>query len=97
MKRYHVRILPAAERDLDAILAYLRSFSAAASEKYQRELIEGILSLETFPLRCPPARDALLAEKGYRYLIVEHYLIFFLTDGDTVKIRRILDGRSNYL
>ena len=37
-----------------------------------------------------------LAAKGYRYLIVENYLVFYVVAGDTVQIRRILYAKRNY-
>ena len=37
-----------------------------------------------------------LAAKGYRYLIVENYLVFYTISGQTVQIQRILYGRRNY-
>ena len=48
------------------------------------------------PERCPRPRDLALAAKGYRYLIVENYLIFYVVSGGTVQIRRILYGRRDY-
>jgi hypothetical protein len=35
------------------------------------------------PFRCPRPRDAALAAKGYRYLLVEKYLVFYVVVGDT--------------
>ena len=48
------------------------------------------------PERCPRPRDLVLAAKGYRYLVVEKYLVFFVIVEDTVQIRRILFGRRDY-
>ena len=41
-------------------------------------------------------RDLALAAKGYRYLIVENYLVFYTISGQMVQIQRILYGRRNY-
>jgi plasmid stabilization system protein ParE len=54
------------------------------------------MSLDKMPQRCPKPRDLVLAAKGYRYLVVEKYLIFFVVTEDTVQIRRIIYGRRNY-
>ena len=48
------------------------------------------------PERCPKPKDLALAAKGYRYLIVENYLVFYIVSDDTVQIRRILYGRRDY-
>lgn len=48
------------------------------------------------PERCPKPKDLALARKGYRYLIVKNYLVFYVIVGDTVQIRRILYARRDY-
>ena len=53
-------------------------------------------SLSNMPERCPKPKDLALAAKGYRYLIVKNYLVFYVIVGDTVQIRRILYARSDY-
>lgn len=95
MEEYKVIVLPSAAADLDRVIAYLNTLSPSAAISHSSAIIEGIDSLATLPNRCPPARDRILAEKGYRYLIVKTYLIFFTVSRDTVLIRRIVDGRSH--
>ena len=53
-------------------------------------------SLSKMPERCPKPKDLALAAKGYRYLIVKNYLVFYVIIGDTVQIRRILYARRDY-
>lgn len=53
-------------------------------------------SLSNMPERCPKPKDLALAAKGYRYLIVKNYLVFYVIVGDTVQIRRILYARRDY-
>ena len=43
-------------------------------------------SLSNMPERCPKPKDLALAAKGYRYLIVKNYLVFYVIVGDTVQI-----------
>ena len=97
MKRYKVRVLPAAQKDEKQILRFLAAVSTETARLYQKLFAEGFRSLAEFPMRCPPARDAYMAERGYRYLLVRNYLVFFLVSGDTVQITHIVDGRSDYL
>ena len=92
MDVYKVKIYPAAKRDLQQIVDYLNTLSAQAALRYY----EQISSLSHMPFRCPRPRDAALAAKGYRYLLVEKYLVFYVVVGDTVQIRRILYARRNY-
>ena len=96
MDVYKVKIYPAAKRDLQQIVDYLNTLSAQVALRYYDLLVEQISSLSHMPFRCPRARDAALAAKGYRYLLVEKYLVFYVVAGDTVQIRRILYARRNY-
>ena len=96
MERYKVKIYPTAQQDLREIADYLNTLSPSAALRYYDKLTEEIASLSTMPERCPRLRDLALAAKGYRYLIVENYLIFYVVSGGTVQIRRILYGRRDY-
>ena len=94
---YKVKIYPTAKRDLLEIIDYLNTLSPEAALRYYDLLTEEIASLSTMPERCPRPKDLALAAKGYRYLVVKNYLVFYVVSGDTVQIRRILYGRRDYL
>ena len=83
MEKYEVKIFSTAKQDLLEIIDY-------------HKLTEEIGGLSHMPERCPRPRDLALAAKGYRYLIVENYLVFYTISGQTVQIQRILYGRRNY-
>ncbi len=95
-RSYRVRIYPTAEQDLAEIVAYLNTLSADVALRYYDMLVEEIAGLSTMPERCPHPRDLALTAKGYRYLIVKDYLVFYMVVGDTVQIHRILYGRRDY-
>ena len=97
MKQYKVCVLPAAQRDVKDILRFLAALSADTARLYQELFAAGFRSLAEMPSHCPPARDAYMAERGYRYLLVRNYLVFFLVSDDTVQITHVIDGRSDYL
>jgi len=97
MEVYKVRIYPTAKQDLLDIIDYLNTLSPEAALRYYDLLTEEIASLSTMPERCPRPKDLALAAKGYRYLVVKNYLVFYVVSGDTVQIRRILYGRRDYL
>lgn len=96
MGSYNVRIYPAAKQDLLDIVDYLNTLSADVALRYYDLLTEQIASLSNMPERCPRPKDLALAAKGYRYLIVEKYLVFYVVVGNTVQIRRIIYGRRDY-
>ncbi|WP_409969044.1 type II toxin-antitoxin system RelE/ParE family toxin [Bengtsoniella intestinalis] len=96
MADYNVEIFPAAKRDFMDIIDYLNTLSHNVALRYYDTLTEEIASLSKMPNRCPKPRDLALAAKGYRYLVVENYLVFFVVVGKTVQIRRIIYAKRNY-
>ncbi len=96
MDGYKVKIYPAAKRDLMDIINYLNTLSADAALRYYDLLSGKIGSLSQMPERCPNVRNIPLKVKGYRCLVVENYLVFYVVKGDTVQIRRILYGKRNF-
>jgi addiction module toxin, RelE/StbE family len=96
MDIYKVKIYPAAKRDLKELIIYLNTLSADAALRYYDLLVEKITSVAQMPERCPYVRNNPLKAKGYRCLVVENYLVFYVVKGDTVQIRRILYGKRNY-
>ena len=109
MENYDVILYPTAKQDLLDIIDYLNTLSPDAALRYYDLLTEEIASLSKMPKRCPRPKDLArhanamaqalqsgLAAKGYRYLIVKDYLVFYVVSGQTVQIRRILYGRRDY-
>ena len=87
MESYKVRIYPAAEQDLVDIVDYLNTLSADAALRIYDKITEEIAGLSQMPERCPRPKDLALAAKGYRYLIVENYLVFYVVEGDVENIK----------
>ena len=96
METYKIKIFPTAKQDLEGVIGYLNTLSPDAALRDYDLLVEEIASLSKMPERCPRPKDLALAAKGYRYLIVKKYLVFYAVIGDTVQIRRILYARRDY-
>ena len=96
MEQYEVRIFPSAQQDLLDVIDYLNTLSKEAALNYYDRLTSEITSLRIMPERCPRPRDLALAAKGYRYLVVGNYLVFYVVSGNIVQIRRILYARRDY-
>jgi addiction module RelE/StbE family toxin len=96
MERYNVKIFPAAQNDLLDIVDYLNTLSSDAAIRYYDLIIEKAGTLATMPKRCPLAKDAQLRLRGYRTLLVKNYIVFYVINGETVEIRRILYARRQY-
>ena len=96
MENYKIKIFPRAKQDIEEVIDYLNTLSPDVALKYYDLLVEEIAGLSQMPERCPRPKDLALAARGYRYLIVKNYLVFYVIAGDTVQIRRILYARRNY-
>lgn len=96
MEAYKIRIFPSAERDLQEIADHLNTLSKDAALEYYDLIVSEIASLSTTPERYPHPRDLPLAAKGYRYMSVKSYLVFYTVSGDTVQIHRIVYARRDY-
>ncbi|MFR3968914.1 MAG: type II toxin-antitoxin system RelE/ParE family toxin [Evtepia sp.] len=96
MENYKIKIFPRAKQDMEEVIDYLNTLSPDVALKYYDLLVEEIAGLSQMPERCPRPKNLALAARGYRYLIVKNYLVFYVIAGDTVQIRRILYARRNY-
>ena len=96
METYDILLFPTAEQDLADVVAYLNTLSPDVVLRYYDLLIGEIANLDEMPERFPKPRDLALAAKGYRYLVVKDYLVFYVVSGKTVEIRRILYVRRDY-
>lgn len=96
MAKFKIRIYKSAENDLEDIVEYINTLSTAVAIKQYDNLIDKIGTLVEMPERCPLLRDASLRLNGYRALIVDNYLVFFVIKNDIVQVRRILYNKRNY-
>ena len=96
METYKIKIFPTAKQELEEVIGYVNTLYPDAALRDYDLLVEEIASLSKMPERCPRPKDLALVAKGYRYLIVKNYLVFYAVVGDTVQIRRILYARRDY-
>jgi toxin ParE1/3/4 len=96
MGKYRIKIFPMAENDLLEIVEYLNTLLPQAALKYYNLIIESVGSLADLPERCPLVKDAQLRLRGYRALLIKNYIVFYLVNGNTVEIRRILYAKRQY-
>jgi addiction module RelE/StbE family toxin len=97
---YHLKIVPAAMDDLDDIYSYITNHlsNEDAAIHLMDRIESNIKRLKKFPLSCSLVRDDILREKGYRKLIIDHYVVFYLVDETKkqVNIMRVLYGKRKY-
>ena len=98
MQEYNVVFSQTAESDLDDVIEYLSNFSPSIARRYYDEIMVKALSLSLMPQRCSFVHDNDLREKGYRWLFVRNYTIFFVIDekDNIVDIRAIMYSGREY-
>ena len=96
MGKYSVEYLSLAYDDLDDIFTYIAADDTGAAAALLDEIDIAILHLEEFPDMGVNIKNRRLANKGYKMLVVNDYLVFYVVDGDVVEIRRIVSSKRNY-
>ncbi|MDP2365706.1 MAG: type II toxin-antitoxin system RelE/ParE family toxin [Ignavibacteria bacterium] len=88
--KYTLRYLPIAEEDLISILDWIAKDSPPRALKFIDKLEEKIKKLEHFPLLGRIPRHSKLREYGYRVLVVEMYVVFYIIRKNTVEVHRVI-------
>ena len=98
MKPRQVVYLPSAQRDLDEAAAYIRrdSPAAAAAAAWAEKVDKTLGRLGSFPESGVVPKDARLAAKGYRVVVLGEHLGFYVVRPAAVEIRRVIHGRRRY-
>ena len=91
-RKHHLRYLPSAQDDLLSIFDWIEEDSPKTALAFVQELDDRIGSLENHPLFGRVPRHGRLRSYGYRVLIVESYLVFYVVRGQTVEIHRVVHG-----
>ena len=90
--KFHFRYLPIAQEDLLSILDWIAEDNPARAVSFVDELDRRIGSLEQHPLLGRVPRHRRLRAYGYRVLVVESYLVFYVIHDQTIEINRIVHG-----
>ena len=88
--KYTLRYLPIAEEDLISILDWIAKDSPSRALKFIDKLEEKIGKLRQFPLLGRIPRNLKLREYGYRVLVVEEYLVFYIIRKKIVEVHRVI-------
>lgn len=98
-RKNKVRFSPAAVDDMDEIFSYISKENVVAAETLLEKLDQQIKDLSDFPNKGSVLleEEYSIIQRGYRFIVVHPYLVFYRIMGDTVIIHRILHGRRDYL
>ena len=95
-KSFEIRYLETAVRDLEDIFDYIAKDRSTAAVSLLDKLDQTISQLADHPELGVVPKDDRLKRLGYRMLIIENYLVFYVTKVETVQIRRIIHGARQY-
>jgi toxin ParE1/3/4 len=93
--KYALRYLPVAQDDLISIFDYIAQDSPNRALSFVEKLDKRIGLLEQHPLLGRMPRHPKLREYGYRVLIVESYLVFYIIRRKTIEVHRVVHGSRN--
>ncbi len=93
--KYTLRYLPIAQVDLVSIFDYIAQDSPNRALSFVEKLDQRIGRLEQHPNLGRVPRHPKLREFGYRVLIVESYLVFYIVRGQTIEIHLVVHGSRN--
>lgn len=93
--KYSLRYLPVAQDDLISVFDYIAHDSANRALSFVEKLDKRIGMLEQHPLLGRIPRHPRLREYGYRVLIVESYLVFYIIRGRKIEVHRVVHGSRN--
>ena len=93
---FKIRYLSTAEKDLDDIFKYILKDNPSAAfsllEKYDRSISQLAQNPEIGVI----PKDDRLKKLGYRMLITDKYLVFYVVKTRTIQIRRVIHGARKY-
>ena len=87
-----IRYLPVAVDDLISIFDWIGSDSPDRGAEFIEKIDQRIGSLKVNPFLGRVPRDEKLKSSGYRVLVIESYLVFYVIRAKTIEIHRVVHG-----
>jgi len=93
--KYTLRYLPVAVDDLVSLFDWIANNSPGNAAAFLEKIDQRIRNLEAHPLLGHIPREEKLRHSGYRILVIESYLAFYIIRAKTVEIHRVIHGSRN--
>jgi toxin ParE1/3/4 len=94
--KYQIRLLRITEEDFTEIISFIAADNLTAADAMANKIEKYLELLSENPNLGRIPREEEIRNLGYRYLIVQSYLIFYTIEGKTIFIHRILHGARDY-
>lgn len=99
-RKYSLKFTPKASEDLEQIYSYITGTLLAelAADNLLERIESSIMKLRSFPYSGSFVLDEPLKNRGYRKLIIDNYIAFYLVNEQEkqVVVMRIIYGAQNY-
>ncbi len=92
---FAVRYLPVAVDDILSILDWIAADSPSRASSFRDMLDKRLGRLSSNPRLGRIPRQEYLRHFGYRVLLIDSYLVFYIIRGRTVEIHRVIHGSRN--
>jgi len=98
-RKHKIKYTPVAVDDMDEIFSYISQDNIVAAETMIEKINEKITNLSEFPNMGTVLsnEEYTIIKRGYRFIVVHPYLVFYRILDNTVIVHRILHGRRDYL
>jgi len=94
--KFQIRLLKIAEEDFTEIIKFIADDNPTAAEAIANKIEKNLELLANNPHLGRIPRDEEIRNLGYRYIIVQNYIVFYTIEGRTILIHRILHTARNY-
>jgi len=94
--KFVVSLLSVAEEDLSEVITFIAADNPTTAMALADKIEKSLEDLASHPRLGRVPEDPNLMQMGYRYLVVENYLVFYVVEARAVIIHRILHGARNY-
>jgi len=98
---YAYELMPSAIQDSDSIAEYIAVQLSAedSAVRLLNEIEAAIIAACAFPYAAPSIHDELFQQKGYRKLVAENYIVFYIPDDEKrrLNVMRVVYFAKDYL
>lgn len=94
--KYQIRLLKIAEEDFSEIVNFIADDNLQAAKVLADNIENDLMLLSENPFMGRVPRDEEIKNLGYRYLIVQNYIIFYTIEDNAIFVHRILHQARDY-
>ena len=94
--KYQIRLLKIAEEDFTEIVTFIASENPIAAITIADKIEKNLEFLSENPQLGRVPRDVDIRNLGYRYLIIQNYIVFYTIEKQVILVHRILHSARNY-